>query len=78
MRSPAYHGTGPSGSSRAVPTGPSGAAAQLIRSGIPVVSQRDFRTLGVIFRRLGRSDLAPPSAIDHHESEWYREYFRRS
>jgi uncharacterized protein YbbK (DUF523 family) len=51
------------------------AAALLVRSGIPVVSQRDFRTLGLIFRRLHRPDLAP-DAVDHHESDWYRRYFR--
>ncbi len=55
--------------------GPGVAAALLIRSGIAVVSQRDFRTLGFVFRRLGRPDLAPVGAIDHHESDWYREYF---
>jgi hypothetical protein len=52
------------------------AAAMLIRSGIPVVSQRDFRTLGMVFAHLDRPDLAPPGALDHHESDWYRRYFR--
>jgi uncharacterized protein YbbK (DUF523 family) len=57
--------------------GPGVAAALLIRSGVAVVSQRDFRTLGFVLRRLGRPDLAPAPDKDHHESEWYREYFRR-
>jgi uncharacterized protein YbbK (DUF523 family) len=52
------------------------AAATLIRGGIAFVSQRDFRTLGLIFTRLNRPDLAAAGAIDHHESDWYREYFR--
>jgi uncharacterized protein YbbK (DUF523 family) len=52
------------------------AAAALVRGGIPVVSQRDFRTLGAIFERLQRADLAPEGGLDHHESDWYRKYFR--
>jgi hypothetical protein len=52
------------------------AAAALIRAGIPVVSQRDYRTLGVILERLRRPDLAPENGVDHHESSWYRKYFR--
>jgi uncharacterized protein YbbK (DUF523 family) len=56
--------------------GPGVAAALLIRSGIPVVSQRDFRTLGAILRRLGRPDLAPAAGRDHHETDWYRGHFR--
>ncbi|HTB75243.1 MAG TPA: DUF523 domain-containing protein [Polyangiaceae bacterium] len=56
--------------------GPGVAAALLIRAGIPVVSQRDLRTLGFISERLGRPDLAPPGGRDHHESDWYRQYFR--
>jgi uncharacterized protein YbbK (DUF523 family) len=57
--------------------GPGVAAALLKRSGIPVVSQRDFRTLGLVARHLGRPDLAPAGAIDHHESDRYRQYFQR-
>ncbi len=50
-------------------------AALLTRNGIPVVSQRDFRTLGRVFRKLGAEipEGFPPA--DHHEIEWYRSYF---
>jgi uncharacterized protein YbbK (DUF523 family) len=51
------------------------AAATPIRGGIPVISQRDFRTLGTVFAHLDRPDLAPPNALDHHESDWYRRHF---
>jgi uncharacterized protein YbbK (DUF523 family) len=54
------------------------AAAVLIRGGLSVVSQRDFKTLRMLFARLGRPDLAPPETIDHHETAWYRDYFRGS
>ena len=47
------------------------ATALLVRSGLPIVSQRDDRTLGLIFRHLGRPDLAMPDGRDHHESDWY-------
>jgi uncharacterized protein YbbK (DUF523 family) len=57
--------------------GPGVAAALLMRSGIAVVSQRDFRTLGLLLHRLGRPDIGVPTACDHHETAWYREYFRQ-
>lgn len=44
--------------------------------GVARVSQRDFRALGMVFAHLDRPDLAPPGALDHHESDWYRRYFR--
>jgi len=51
------------------------AAALLVRAGIGVVSQRDYRTLEGLWRRLDVDGVATGDAIDHHESEWYREYF---
>jgi uncharacterized protein YbbK (DUF523 family) len=46
-------------------------AALLIRDGIPVVSQRDHRTLDRIIGILDPSYEPDTSACDHHESEWY-------
>ena len=51
------------------------AAAALVESGIPVVSQRDMRTLDLLFARLDPSHVPDPSARDHHEGDWYRSYF---
>ena len=51
------------------------ATACLLRDGIPVVSQRDFRTLDALRARLDPDHVPDPAAIDHHEIEWYREYF---
>jgi uncharacterized protein YbbK (DUF523 family) len=57
--------------------GPGVAAAVLIRAGIPVVSQRDERTLGLLFTKLGfASDVPFTDRADHYERCWYREYFR--
>jgi uncharacterized protein YbbK (DUF523 family) len=54
------------------------ATALLLRNSIPVVSQRDHRTLGRIRALLDPGFRIDPAAIDHHESEWYREYFESS
>ena len=51
-------------------------AALLVRNGVPVVSQRDFRTLNAIFRKLDGKTGVRPELIDHHEIEWYRTYFQ--
>lgn len=52
------------------------AAALLLRAGIPVVSQRDFRTLGLLRARAEPNFIPDPAARDHHEGDWYRGYFR--
>ena len=56
--------------------GPGVAGAAVLRAGIPIVSQRDERTLAVLFAKLqaDMSDLAT-DGLDHHEREWYRGYF---
>ena len=51
------------------------AAACLIRAGVPVVSQRDYRTLQRLEARLDPDHVPDPAARDHHEIEWYRDYF---
>ena len=51
------------------------AAALLARAGIPVCSQRDFRTLQMLRAHLDPSHSPDPDARDHHETDWYREYF---
>ncbi|HZO14073.1 MAG TPA: DUF523 domain-containing protein [Polyangiaceae bacterium] len=51
------------------------ATALLLRHAIPVVSQRDYRTLGRIRALLDPSFVVDEAAIDHHETDWYRGYF---
>jgi uncharacterized protein YbbK (DUF523 family) len=59
--------------------GPGVAAAALIRTGIPVVSQRDERTLGLLFTKVGvATDLPFTDRADHYARPWYRGYFRAS
>jgi uncharacterized protein YbbK (DUF523 family) len=50
-------------------------AALLVRNGILVVSQRDFKSLGRIVRKLDPTYRGSDDLRDHHEIEWYRTYF---
>jgi uncharacterized protein YbbK (DUF523 family) len=47
------------------------AAALLIRHDIPVVSQRDYKTLGHIMTKLDPTFVIDHAALDHHETDWY-------
>jgi uncharacterized protein YbbK (DUF523 family) len=51
------------------------ATALLLRDGIPVVSQRDAKTLGRIRALLEPGYEPDPNAIDWHECDWYRTTF---
>jgi uncharacterized protein YbbK (DUF523 family) len=46
------------------------ATALLLEAGIPVVSQRDFRTLALLRARLEPGYVPPADARDHHEHPW--------
>ncbi|MCB9829248.1 MAG: hypothetical protein H6806_05765, partial [Planctomycetes bacterium] len=50
------------------------ATALLMRHGIPVVSQRDRRTLEVLHARVEPGHAPDPGALDHHETAWVREH----
>ena len=51
------------------------ATALLLRHGIPVVSQRDQRTLCRLRACLDPGFEPDPAARDHHETDWYRAAF---
>ncbi|MDP2175264.1 MAG: 2-thiouracil desulfurase family protein [Bacteroidota bacterium] len=51
-------------------------AAQLIRNGIKVISQRDFASLEIIYAKIDYQHVIDPTKIDHHETEWYKNYFK--
>jgi uncharacterized protein YbbK (DUF523 family) len=46
------------------------ATALLLEAGLPVVSQRDFRTLALLRARLKPGYQPPEGARDHHEHPW--------
>lgn len=54
--------------------GPGVAAAALIRAGIPVISQRDDRSLRLLRDLLDGTEKLTGER-DHWEKEWYRTYF---
>ena len=51
------------------------ATASLLRAGILVVSQRDFRSLDALRALVDPTHKLSPEAVDHHETLWYRKYF---
>lgn len=51
------------------------ATALLLRHGVPIVSQRDHRTLGRLRALLQPGCAVDPDARDHHETAWYRAAF---
>lgn len=55
--------------------GPGVAAAALIRKGVHVISQRDYKTLSMIFSKIDPAFIVPDGVRDHHETEWYQGYF---
>lgn len=53
-------------------------AAQLIRNGIQVISQRDYASLEILYTKIDPAHQVNDSALDHHEHVWYKEYFQKS
>lgn len=51
-------------------------AAQLIRNGIKVISQRDYASLEVLYSKIDSKHVINTEAVDHHEIDWYKEYFK--
>jgi uncharacterized protein YbbK (DUF523 family) len=50
-------------------------AAQLIRAGIKVISQRDYASLEILYSKIDSSHVINQEAKDHHEIDWYKSYF---
>ncbi len=55
--------------------GPGVCAALLQRHGFPVISQRDFAALELVYTKIQPGYRPDPEAKDHHETEWYHGYF---
>jgi uncharacterized protein YbbK (DUF523 family) len=52
------------------------AAAMLIRNGFKVISQRDHASLEILYSKLDPEHPIDKSKKDHHEIDWYKEYFK--
>jgi uncharacterized protein YbbK (DUF523 family) len=50
-------------------------AAQLMRSGFKVISQRDYASLEILYSKIDASHIINKEAKDHHEIDWYKSYF---
>jgi uncharacterized protein YbbK (DUF523 family) len=51
-------------------------AAQLRKNGFHVISQRDFASLEILYAKVDNSHTIDTKKNDHHETEWYKNYFR--
>ncbi|OJW83649.1 MAG: hypothetical protein BGO69_04965 [Bacteroidetes bacterium 46-16] len=51
-------------------------AAQLMRNGFKVISQRDLASLELLYSKLDSKYQIDPTKKDHHETEWYKDYFK--
>lgn len=51
-------------------------AAQLMRNGFKVISQRDLASLELLYSKLDSKYQIDPTKKDHHETEWYKGYFK--
>ena len=51
-------------------------AAQLVKNGFKVISQRDFASLEIIYSKIDSTHILKKNLKDHHETDWYRNYFK--
>jgi uncharacterized protein YbbK (DUF523 family) len=52
-------------------------AAQLLRGGFKVISQRDFAALEILYSKIDGEHKIDTDAKDHDQHPWYLEYFRK-
>lgn len=50
-------------------------AAQLLRNSFKVISQRDFASLEILYSKIDSSHQIDKTKLDHHQIDWYRNYF---
>ena len=50
-------------------------AAQLIKNGFKVISQRDFRSMEILYSLIDKTHQVDLTKKDHHETEWYKTQF---
>ncbi|GDX53106.1 hypothetical protein LBMAG27_21530 [Bacteroidota bacterium] len=51
-------------------------AAQLVKNGFKVISQRDIASLEIIYSKIDSTHILKNDFKDHHETDWYRNYFK--
>lgn len=51
------------------------AAANLLRNGFKVISQRDYAALEILYSRIDPAYVLDAEAIDQDQTDWYKSYF---
>ncbi len=65
------------GANKAYKIGAGVCAAQLLQNGFAVISQRDFASLEMLYAKIDPQHTVNSSLKDHHETDWYKTYFRK-
>lgn len=54
-----------------------GVCAELLqRNGYKIISQRDYKSLDILLNKIDKNHIPDLTAIDHDETDWYKEYFK--
>ncbi|MCB0561313.1 MAG: DUF523 domain-containing protein [Lewinellaceae bacterium] len=64
------------GSNKVYQIGSGVSAAQLKKNGFVVISQRDFASLEILYSKIDSKHKLDTTKVDHHEIDWYKEYFK--
>jgi uncharacterized protein YbbK (DUF523 family) len=51
-------------------------AAQHVKAGFKVISQRDYASLEIIYSKIDPTYSMKNNLKDHHEIDWYKDYFK--
>lgn len=51
-------------------------AAQLIRNGFKVISQRDYASMEILYTKVDITHVIDLAKKDHDQIKWYKEYFK--
>jgi uncharacterized protein YbbK (DUF523 family) len=51
-------------------------AAQLVKAGFKVISQRDYASLEIIYSKIDPTYSMKNNLKDHNEIDWYKDYFK--
>jgi len=55
-----------------------GVCAELLkRNGFNIISQRDYKSLEILRAKIDPTHIPATTALDHDETEWYRQYFNK-
>lgn len=56
--------------------GPLTENTKLLKAGFKVISQRDYASLEILYSKIDAAHIVNTDAKDHHEIDWYKDYFK--